>query len=58
MFIFTIGAAFKPLIGGIILKEQTSFYTYPGRYASEHGELEQYRAVSYTHLTLPTTSRV
>lgn len=43
-FFFTIGAAFKPLIGGIILKEQTSFYTYPGRYASEHGELEQYRA--------------
>lgn len=26
------------------MKEQTSFYTYPGRYASEHGELEQYRA--------------
>lgn len=43
-FFFTIGTAFKPLIAGIILKEQTSFYTYPGRYASEHGELEQYRA--------------
>lgn len=27
-----------------ILKEQTPLYTYPGRYASEHGELEQYRA--------------
>ena len=43
-FFFTIWAAFKPLIGGIILKEQTSLYTYPGRYANEHGELEQYRA--------------
>lgn len=28
------------------MKEQTPLYTYPGRYASEHRELEQYR-ISY-----------
>lgn len=26
------------------MKEQTPLYTYPGLYASEHGEQEQYRA--------------
>lgn len=43
-FFSLYGLFSQPLIGGIILKEQTSLYTYPGHYASEHGELEQYRA--------------